>query len=127
MFKVRLKTIRNIFTVASLVAIYMMAMTAITCLQNQEPKHHQLSSQNSSQIDVLMLNFNHAGPVKYLSSIQVPPPYDSTLSNENGSWTVPNFHTFQFERNYHRQLRKLLKILIEQKKITLLYPFHFFF
>ncbi|UCS91751.1 hypothetical protein KZP23_13475 [Echinicola marina] len=122
-----MKTIRNIFTVASLVAIYMVAMTAICCLQSQETHFHQPSSQNSAQVDALMVNFNHAGPVKYFSSIEVPPAYEPGHADGVGSWAVAIIHNFQFECRYQRQLIKLLSILPEQKKLILLYPFHFFF
>ncbi|WP_460542333.1 hypothetical protein [Echinicola sediminis] len=104
-----------------------MATAVVCCLQNQVRDFHQTGTQTSYELVDLLESINHAGPAKYSASIPVPPPYDPTLLDGQGAWTVPFFHTFQFKCQYKNQLTKLFNILIEQKKVTLLYPFHFFF
>ncbi|UXP31140.1 hypothetical protein N6H18_12355 [Reichenbachiella agarivorans] len=120
-----MKNIKNIPTIAVLLAMYAIAMVSMYSHQYQdflvpnEYGQHRYVSYGE-------IHFTHTVPVEYITSAQTAPSYRLTDGNETHLWGILVAHAFRFKSLFSRLMVDMLYICVEHNKAVLLYPFHFF-
>lgn len=119
-----MRVFKKIGAISSLV-IYLLTIglthTAQFYIANQET-----GSEGWYKVDDLKDHFNHTVPVKFSVAMQVKPSPQPYPTDETQLWTFHQTYSFYFNRLFNRLSSDLLNLLIEQKKVNLLYSFHFF-
>ncbi|MEO9476725.1 MAG: hypothetical protein ABJG41_14380 [Cyclobacteriaceae bacterium] len=115
---------KKIAAITSLV-IYIMTMGLSASAQFQSAIQ-ETQAKTWYKIDDLKDHFNHTVPVKLIVDIQVKPTQQPYPSEQSEVWAQLSSHSFYFGSLFNALSSGVLNLLIEQKKIDLLYSFHSF-
>lgn len=78
------------------------------------------------EFDDLKDHFNHTVPAKLVLGVQIKPSPQPFPSDQSEIWAQLYSHSFYFDSLFNALSSGVLNLLIEQKKVDLLYSFHSF-
>lgn len=119
-----MSSFKKIAAVSSLVIYFMTIGLGYSAHFQSDPQ--KTYGNDWYQIDDLKDHFNHTVPVKFNLAVQVKPSPQPFPSDEAQLWAFLRTDSIYFDRLFSRLSTDLLDLLIQQKKVNLLFSFHFF-